>query len=182
MYRLLFGNISDHDNAKAAGRALLAAALAPSPLPEIACGRYGKPGFAAGVPLWFNISHSGDHIVLLLSDEGEVGCDMEVVRPRKNAQRIAEAVFSPGEKAQLAAAGDNLIAFWQIWTAKEAMLKQTGGQIGQIAQFDSCAPAPLHLAQFAFSQGRMVALCTPTKLSLQFNNNDVNITHKIISR
>lgn len=43
-----------------------------------------KPAFSADTPLWFNLSHSGDDIVpLLLSDEGEVGCDIEVIRPRR---------------------------------------------------------------------------------------------------
>ena len=67
-----------------AGRALLSHTL--SPLPEIIYGEQGKPAFAPETPLWFNLSHSGDDIALLLSDEGEVGCDIEVIRPR---QRLA---------------------------------------------------------------------------------------------
>ncbi|CQA65888.1 holo-(acyl carrier protein) synthase 2 [Salmonella enterica subsp. enterica serovar Typhimurium str. DT104] len=54
-----------------AGRVLLSRAL--SPLPEMVYGEQGKPAFSAGAPLWFNLSHSGDTIALLLSDEGEVG-------------------------------------------------------------------------------------------------------------
>lgn len=61
-----------------AGRVLLSRAL--SPLPEMVYGEQGKPAFSAGTPLWFNLSHSGDTIALLLSDEGEVGCDIEVIR------------------------------------------------------------------------------------------------------
>lgn len=162
MYRLLRGNISHYADAKAAGRALLIQALSPAPLPEIVYGKHGKPGFAAGYPVWFNISHSGDDIVLLLSDEGEVGCDIEVVRPRKNRQRIADAVFSPNEQALLAEADDKLTTFWQIWTRKEAMLKQAGAQIWQIATFDSSAPAPLFLHQQMLSQGQILTLCMPT--------------------
>lgn len=62
-----------------AGRVLLSHAL--SPLPDIVYGEQGKPAFSGDTPLWFNLSHSGDDIALLLSDEGEVGCDIEVVRP-----------------------------------------------------------------------------------------------------
>ena len=51
---------------------------AVSPLPEIIYSEQGKPAFSAGTPLWFNLSHSNDDIALLLSDEGEVGCDIEV--------------------------------------------------------------------------------------------------------
>lgn len=52
-----------------AGRVLLSHAL--SPLPNIIYGEQGKPAFSADTPLWFNLSHSGDDIVLLLSDEGK---------------------------------------------------------------------------------------------------------------
>ena len=77
-----------------AGRTLLARTLSPSPLPEIIYGEQGKPAFANGHPLWFNLSHSGDDIAMLISDEGEVGCDIEVIRPRENWQALANAVFS----------------------------------------------------------------------------------------
>ncbi len=66
------------------------------PLPEIIYGEQGKPAFAPEMPLWFNLSHSGDDIALLLSDEGEVGCDIEVIRPRANWRWLANAVFSLG--------------------------------------------------------------------------------------
>lgn len=75
-----------------AGRALLSHAL--SPLPEIVYGEQGKPAFSPETALWFNLSHSGDDIVLLLSDEGEVGCDIEVIRPRAQWRSLANAVFS----------------------------------------------------------------------------------------
>lgn len=170
MYRLLRGKVSDYIDAQAAGRALLERAIFPAVLPEIIRNHNGKPGFAREYPLWFNISHSGDDIVLLLSDEGEVGCDIEVIRPRKNSQRIVESIFSPGEQAQIAAAEDKLVAFWQIWTRKEAMLKQAGSQIWRIADFDSCLPTPLFLAQLRWSKNRIVTLCTPTPVSAQEND------------
>lgn len=170
MYRLLHTKISDYIDAQAAGRALLEQALSPAVVPEIVHNTNGKPGFAGGYPLWFNISHSGDDIVLLLSDEGEVGCDIEVIRPRKNSQRIVESVFSPGEQAQIAAAEDKLVTFWQIWTRKEAMLKQAGSQIWHIADFDSCLPAPLFLTQLRRPEDQIVTLCTPTPISPQEND------------
>lgn len=56
-----------------AGRTLLAKTLSPSPLPEIVYGEQGKPAFVDAQPFWFNLSHSGDNIALLLSDEGRSG-------------------------------------------------------------------------------------------------------------
>lgn len=148
-----------------AGRALLAQALAPAPLPEIVYSQHGKPGFAGDVPLWFNLSHSGDDIVLLLSDEGEVGCDIEVIRPRKNMQSVVDAVFSEAEQRAFAEADAPVPAFWRIWTQKEALLKQAGGHLWQIADCDSSAPAPLFLQHTILCGTRMLALCTPSQLS-----------------
>ncbi len=110
-----------------AGRALLAREC--SPLPDIVYGEQGKPAFANGAPLWFNLSHSGDRIALLLSDEGEVGCDIEVIRPRANWRTLANAVFSRAEHDELEQwqPEQQLAAFWKIWTSKEAIIKQRGG-------------------------------------------------------
>ncbi|TGD30935.1 4'-phosphopantetheinyl transferase AcpT, partial [Salmonella enterica subsp. enterica serovar Poona] len=82
-----------------AGRARLSRAR--SPLPELGYGEQGIPAFSAGTPLWFNLSHSGDTIALLLSDEGEVGCDIEVIRPRDNWRSLANALFSLAEHAEM---------------------------------------------------------------------------------
>ncbi len=65
----------------------------------------------AGNALWFNLSHSGDDIALLLSDEGEVGCQIEVIRPRANWRWLANAVFSLGEHAEMDAV--HLISNWK---------------------------------------------------------------------
>ncbi|KUU18055.1 ACP synthase, partial [Escherichia coli] len=120
-----------------AGRALLSHTL--SPLPEIIYGEQGKPAFAPETPLWFNLSHSGDDIALLLSDEGEVGCDIEVIRPRANWRWLANAVFSLGEHAEMDAVhpDQQLEMFWRIWTRKEAIVKQRGGSAWQIVSVDS---------------------------------------------
>ncbi|MEL9687450.1 4'-phosphopantetheinyl transferase AcpT [Escherichia coli] len=75
-----------------AGRALLSHTL--SPLPAIIYGEQGKPAFAPEPPLWFNLSHSGDEIALLLSEEGEVGGEIEGIRPRVNWGWLANGVYS----------------------------------------------------------------------------------------
>lgn len=149
-----------------AGRTLLARALSPHPLPDIIYGEQGKPAFAKGHPLWFNLSHSGDDIALLMSDEGEVGCDIEVIRPRKNWQALANAVFSMTEHDELERekSEDKLSAFWKIWTRKEAILKQKGGNVWHIAEIDSSLETYLvsHL-QFGIMS---LAVCTPTSFNL----------------
>ena len=144
-----------------AGRALLAHAV--TPLPPLRYGALGKPAFPPDIALWFNLSHSGDAIALLLSDEGEVGCDIEVVRPRSGWPAIAAGVFSPGEQQELAAepARRQLAAFWRIWTRKEAILKQRGGGVWQAADVDSTHQSGLFVSQRQIEQ-LSLAVCTPT--------------------
>lgn len=146
-----------------AGRALLSHTL--SPLPEIIYGEQGKPAFAPETPLWFNLSHSGDDIALLLSDEGEVGCDIEVIRPRANWRWLANAVFSLGEHAEMDAVhpDQQLEMFWRIWTRKEAIVKQRGGSAWQIVSVDSTYNSSLSVSHCQL-ENLSLAICTPTPL------------------
>ena len=179
MYRLLLGSISalsqtalppslaadapagPRRSAWLAGRAMLSRAV--SPLPPVHYGEQGKPGFGEEHGLWFNLSHSGDHIALLLSDEGPVGCDIEQLRPHPTWPQLANAVFTTGEHALIeqAADADRLTAFWQIWTRKEAMVKQRGGSVWQIVSMDSSAPLHCHLGSL-LHEDISLAVCTAT--------------------
>ncbi|MCE9993554.1 4'-phosphopantetheinyl transferase AcpT [Enterobacter asburiae] len=149
-----------------AGRTLLASALSPEPLPEIVFGEQGKPAFVDAHPFWFNLSHSGDDIALLVSDEGEVGCDIEVIRPRDNWQALANAVFSVAEHEELESESpeSRLSAFWGIWTRKEAIVKQRGGSAWQIVSIDSTAQGH-SVSQLQFGS-LSLAVCTPTPFTL----------------
>lgn len=183
MYRLFLGKISTlsltalppvlaenapdgkRRSAWLAGRALLCHAV--SPLPDIRYGDQGKPGFDDSHALWFNLSHSGDDIALLLSDEGPVGCDIEAIRPRPQWQQLANATFTLNEHTELEQEDEarRLEAFWRIWTRKEAMVKQRGGSAWQIVSFDSTAPLNLHLSDLQHD-GLSLAVCTPTGFSI----------------
>ena len=148
-----------------AGRVLLSHTL--SPLPEIVYGEQGKPAFSPETSLWFNLSHSGDDIALLLSDEGEVGCDLEIIRPRANWRSLANAVFSLGEHAEVEAEHPDrqLAAFWRIWTQKEAIVKQRGGSAWQIVSVDSTFDSGLSLSHCQLDN-LSLAVCTPTPFTL----------------
>lgn len=183
MYRVVLGNISTlstgelppslkaqapqgkRRNSWLAGRVLLARECAP--LPDIVYGEQGKPAFAADVPLWFSLSHSGDRIALLLSDEGEVGCDIEVVRPRDNWRTLANAVFSQAEHAELEQTHpeQQLTAFWGIWTCKEAIIKQRGGSAWQIVSVDSRNTPNLNVSHCQLDEV-CLSVCTPTPFTL----------------
>lgn len=148
-----------------AGRVLLSHIL--SPLPEILYGAQGKPTFTSKISLWFNLSHSGDDIALLLSDQGEVGCDIEVIRPRANWRALANELFSSAEHAEIEAeqSGKQLEAFWRVWTRKEAIVKQRGGSAWQLASIDSTAISTLSVSHYQ-TDSLSLAVCTPTPFIL----------------
>lgn len=149
-----------------AGRVMLHQVI--SPLPDMVYGAQGKPAFTAGTPLWFNLSHSGDNIALFLSDEGDVGCDIEVIRPRKNWPALVETLFSPTEQRQVASAPaeHQLALFWQIWTRKEAIIKQRGDSVWQMAHVDSNRCKGPFVADRQLD-GLSIAVCTPTSFQPQ---------------
>ena len=151
-----------------AGRILLSHIR--SPLPEILYGTQGKPAFASKTPLWFNLSHSGDDIALLVSDEGEVGCDIEVIRPRANWRALANELFSSAEHAEIEAeqSDKQLAAFWRIWTRKEAIVKQRGGSAWQLASIDSTMLSTLSVSHYQ-TDALSLAVCTPTLFILNDN-------------
>lgn len=148
-----------------AGRALLSRLF--SPLPDVIYSEQGKPLFADRNEWSFSLSHSGDDIALLLSDEGEVGCDLEVIRPRTNWQALANAVFSNAEHAELESTPpeQQLTVFWHIWTRKEAIVKQRGGSAWQIVSVDSHKLIDLSLSHCQLDT-LSLAVCTPTPFTL----------------
>jgi 4'-phosphopantetheinyl transferase len=112
-------------------------------------GEFGKPHLLgtdgeplAATPLSFNLSHSGDVVVVALSAQSPVGVDVERWSRRIDADelgRIAEYVFSPSEQAAvLALSGEErLEAFFAIWSRKEAYIKASGiGVSYGLDQFD----------------------------------------------
>jgi 4'-phosphopantetheinyl transferase len=96
-------------------------------------GEVGKPHMAGSDSgrLAFNMSHSGDLILLAFARSGRVGVDVECWSERlgdPEQARIAQSVFSTGEQAALAQLpeGHRRAAFYSVWTRKEAYLKATG--------------------------------------------------------
>lgn len=143
-------------NAWLAGRALLYKMLKADPRVELS-ERYneqGKPYFKDSSLPFFNISHSGDYIACFISTEGEVGCDIELIRPRENWQKIALEYFSPAEHQHLAALSktQQINEFWHLWTQKEAFIKREGKSVWQIKTSAINAVSPEHKKSFFTKQ------------------------------
>ncbi|MGO9107743.1 MAG: 4'-phosphopantetheinyl transferase family protein [Thermoguttaceae bacterium] len=86
----------------------------------------GSPWKARGVD--FNLSHSHELAVYAFTRGGEIGVDVECIRPMPNAAELLERFFSPEEvqQWQQMPAERQLPAFFRGWTRKEAWLKAVG--------------------------------------------------------
>lgn len=84
-------------------------------------GPHGKPFLPDGPS--FNLSHSGRYVVLAVSP-GDVGVDIEEIRPR--SEGVAEKCFLNPEQEWIRRQKDPERAFYMLWTAKEAVMKATG--------------------------------------------------------
>ena len=78
--------------------------------------------------LHFNISHSGNKILVALGFNSDVGIDVEKVLPDFDMDGFAEANYHANELAQFRSLSNNEQTdyFYKIWTRKEAWLKLTG--------------------------------------------------------
>jgi 4'-phosphopantetheinyl transferase len=113
---------------RAAVRAILAGYLGERPEEvRFAYGRRGKPVIAGRDDLHFNVAHSGELALCAVSREGALGVDVEELRPVADCAQLAARVFSPAERAALAAVdGDPSPVFLAGWTRKEAIVKAEG--------------------------------------------------------
>jgi 4'-phosphopantetheinyl transferase len=94
---------------------------------RFAQGPAGKP-YLAGLPLSFNVAHSEDLAAWAVAADGDVGIDVEWVRPDFDVLPLAEAHFTPGEAARLRGlpAAERGLAFFRCWTIQEAFAKAAG--------------------------------------------------------
>jgi len=87
----------------------------------------GKPR-ALNTAGWdFNVSHSGDYVAVAVG-QGQVGVDLEQVRPVREMESIADRYFHPDEAAawRSLAPGLREEAFFVLWSAREASMKCVG--------------------------------------------------------
>jgi 4'-phosphopantetheinyl transferase len=95
-------------------------------------GPFGKPFLQAPAACVFNMSHSDDVAVIAVAPDAvagtEIGIDVEVLRPMRDAIALAERNFTEAEQRELLAAPADLrdLAFMRGWTRKEACLKAIG--------------------------------------------------------
>ena len=88
----------------------------------------GKPTLKDCAHLRFNLSHSGDLVVIAVALEREVGVDVEAIRPMPDLEDIAKFFFASGERDDLLSLppDERIPAFFHCWTRKEAFVKAVG--------------------------------------------------------
>ena len=87
---------------------------------------YGKPKLKDIGDFCFNISHSGDYVILAVSDK-EIGCDIEKIRNRD--LKIAKRFFADKEYEDLLKIEDEeerRKMFYLYWVLKESFIKFSG--------------------------------------------------------
>lgn len=124
-----------HKKHHAAGQYLLRLALGEETYEnaEFAKGEHGKP-YIIGHPIHYNISHSGQYVVLVVA-KSEVGVDVQEKKGKRMAA-MAKRFFSK-EEWQAFEACDTIEAqtdlFFHIWCRKEAYGKYLGsGLLGNV--------------------------------------------------
>jgi 4'-phosphopantetheinyl transferase len=88
---------------------------------EFALREMGKPYLPLSPEVCFNLSHSHEMALVAVALRGEVGVDVEKLRPMDRYADIAGRYFPPSEPAP----GDE-VEFFKRWTRVEAVLKARG--------------------------------------------------------
>jgi 4'-phosphopantetheinyl transferase len=101
----------------------------------------GKPQlpFEPVPKLKFNLAHSGGLALYAFTNIGEIGVDLEHIRPEFTGDDIARRFFSATEVARLdqLPVAARALAFFNCWTRKEAFIKAKGiGLSLALDQFD----------------------------------------------
>jgi 4'-phosphopantetheinyl transferase len=109
----------------------------PNDKPSLAAWQAGAP------PLAFNVAHSEGLALIAVTRAGDVGIDLERIRPVPEWEQIAESSFSPSELAriQAAPAGDRIEEFFRAWTRQEAVLKALGVGLNGVGGRRESGPA-----------------------------------------
>lgn len=121
-------------------------------------GERGKPYFER-IPLYFNLSHSGDYVLCAVS-EREVGADIQRFQP-VDMMRLAKRFFSEPECQELVRCEETRERqelFFRLWARKEAYGKLTGEGVAAVLGRDVRGVAA-DWREFLPPEGYAAAVC-----------------------
>ena len=95
---------------------------------DIRSNQHGKPYLHDYPELVFNLSHSGDYLVIALANRCQLGIDIELCKARANLPLMVNKCFNQTEAVYWQSLPENqkTSVFYQFWTRKEAFVKATG--------------------------------------------------------
>ncbi|HEX8297144.1 MAG TPA: 4'-phosphopantetheinyl transferase superfamily protein [Chthoniobacteraceae bacterium] len=137
--------------------------LAPENL-RFTAGPHGRPELA-GIcsALRFNLSHSGDLMLLAVAHTRAIGVDLELMQDNVPFQTLADHYFEPEQawKLRLLPPAERAATFYDLWTSTEACLKASGLGLSKgtrVAEPDRWSlrklmPAPGYAAALAVEGG-----------------------------
>ena len=106
---------------------------------DIIAGVNQKPALNESVGWQFNVSHSGNWMLIAIG-RVDVGVDLEQVNAYFSFSDLLPASFSPAEQHVVATGADARLCFYELWTRKEALVKATGK--GMDSSFDQVPSLP----------------------------------------
>ncbi|SEQ74945.1 4'-phosphopantetheinyl transferase [Nitrosomonas sp. Nm51] len=122
---------------------------------------YNKPKIIQSLlPLQFNISHSDDLILCAITQNNEIGCDVESINRNCNFLSIAKNIFSIAEYSDLinTPVGRQRSRFFDYWTLKESYVKACGLGFA------------MYLADFGFRIGETKSKKFNDNIQLEYKN------------
>ena len=107
-------------------------------------GKYGRPGVVGG-GVSFNVSHSGDILVIAIMKGADIGVDVELEGREADTEALVTRYFHPEERSRYDDIGNPMLKnefFLRLWSCKEAYLKMLGlGLSGGLDSIDIRVPA-----------------------------------------
>lgn len=92
----------------------------------------GKPIIDDANSLNFNVSHSEKQSLIAISSTAELGVDVERMESQRSVDSITSKYFTEAEQSYIFKndSKSKLEKFYQLWTAKESLLKAQGSGLG----------------------------------------------------
>jgi 4'-phosphopantetheinyl transferase len=125
-----------------------------------------KPFVSDKADFHFNISHSGNWLVLIFS-RNPCGVDVEKIQPDFNFDGVMKLTYHPDEIGYVQWSPDQHKAFFRIWAIKESFLKATGvGLIDNLSDLNMMKnstllenPNPWKIQSFIIDGGYWCSIC-----------------------
>jgi len=104
--------------------------IAPGDI-EYSYTKFGKPYLKINDQygdIEFNLSHSGDIVLIGVTKSEQVGIDVEKIKPIPDVDQLVQQYFAAGEQMDLSqlSGPEKVKAFFRCWTRKEAVIKACG--------------------------------------------------------